>query len=350
MEFSRFLYERTDIEASFINSLLKRQKAEALFWISELFLSGWKEQTVGLLWQVYYDFFYIYHSKLERKIHMLLTKSIDLKSVLTVATTLYYLKHKTTHCFELRLLAQKTHIPSVNVIYKSIPSKYDVFKKKHFILSIIKKHIINVAYYFQDTATPPSDIHSDVKKLLKLKKFKVHHNTKNTEAHMVMALISKYAVLGKTGPISEQSKHSLFHIESSLLNEFIDVKAMRPYRILEKYRKYEIDNDIGFNHFSLARFAENTRENSVMDNMYYHWEYYAFKTPIWEERFNKYGGTQNHHTKQVEFPSEAASEAFYNIYGYEPDEQSSVTNLKSTKPVAEISYEKWHALVLQHSH
>jgi len=347
MEFSRFLYERTDVEASFINSLLKRKKSETLFWISELFLSGWKEQTVTLLWQVYYDFYYIYHSKLERKIHTLLTKSTDLKSVMTVATTLYYLKHKTTHCFEMRLLAKKITIPSVNFIYKSIPSKYDIFKNKHFILSIKKKHIINIAYYFQQEGLALCDVYSDVKKLLNLKKFRIHHTNKNIEEHMVMALISKYSVLSKPASIREQSKHSLFHIETSLLKELADVKAMRPYRILGEHRKYEIDDDIGLDHFSLARFRTHAYENSVAYNMYYHWEYYAFKTPLWEERFNKYGGIQNHLIKEVEFPSEEKTEAFYKIYAYDPDEQSSVTDRKSTKSISEISYEKWLQLVFQ---
>jgi len=355
MELSRYLYEKSEVRASFINSLLKRKKPESLFWISEFFLSGWHQETLHLLWEVYYDFYYIYHSKMEKKLLNIL-KDVNLKNILTATTTLYYLKEKTTYTFELRLIIKNTRIPSVNYIYKQIPEQYKVYKHKHFIYSIVKQHIINIGYYFQQannnsSTITVSDIYSDIKKLLGIDSFL--HKNKTIQQHMFIASISRYALFGETTP-TIRIRNALFHIESTLLkvitNEETDVAKQHPYRILENQRKYEIDDDIGLDHFSLPRFQDDILnkkdiENSVMYNIYYHWEYYAYNTPIWMARFTQYKGIQNHTTKEVEFPCEELAEQFYENYAYEPDEQSHVTNIKSAKNITEIQYNVWRSNV-----
>lgn len=82
----------------------------------------------------------------------------------------------------------------------------------------------------------------------------------------------------------------------------------RPYRVLRERRRYGIHRDIGAL-VPIRRLSE-------------HWEYDAYETPCWKERFRLYGGVPNHTTRRVEFPSDDALEAFYERYGYEPDEQS----------------------------
>ena len=81
--------------------------------------------------------------------------------------------------------------------------------------------------------------------------------------------------------------------------------------------------------------------NQVKHNMYFHWEYYAFETPIWRERFDHYKAIQNHETTEVDFPTDEVGEEFYQKYGYEPDEQPRETDEKSTKNIEEIDYKDW---------
>ena len=363
MQFSRYLYEKSEIQASFINTILKKQRNEATFWITELFLSGWREETVDLLWQVYYDFYYIYYSNLERKLSTLLREPPTLKSILTATTTLLSLKQTTTHVFEIRLIIEKTHVPNVNYIYKRIPKHYDNYKNKRFILSIKREHIVNIAYYFQKIAQSPSvfaDIQDDIKTLLKLSKFSVQHKNESRKKHMLIAMISKHMILHKKKSI-KITKVALSPIESSILEEIAreekSVETQNPYRVLSSQRKYGIDNDVGLDHFSLQRFQKETTEttkskrceNPVQHNIYFHWEYYAFHTPVWRERFERYKAFQNHETKEVEFPTEEIADQFYQKYAYDPDEQPTETDQKSTKKIEEITYDIWLSNInLQH--
>jgi hypothetical protein len=58
------------------------------------------------------------------------------------------------------------------------------------------------------------------------------------------------------------------------------------------------------------------------DAFYYHWEYYASKSPIWMARIQEYQGVINNETMKLEFPNEESFDSFYEKWGLEPDEQT----------------------------
>lgn len=59
------------------------------------------------------------------------------------------------------------------------------------------------------------------------------------------------------------------------------------------------------------------------------WIYYAVRSPIWEDRVLEYDCILDNETQQVIFPcGEEDGDAFYDHWGYEPDEQSQDTKLK----------------------
>jgi hypothetical protein len=53
----------------------------------------------------------------------------------------------------------------------------------------------------------------------------------------------------------------------------------------------------------------------------YNWLYYASFSPIWLTRINEHWGTINHTDKTVTFSDDDNQDEFYDLYGYEPDEQ-----------------------------
>lgn len=55
---------------------------------------------------------------------------------------------------------------------------------------------------------------------------------------------------------------------------------------------------------------------------YYHWEYYASRSPIWFDRIKEFQGVVNNESLKLEFPNDELFEAFYEKWGLEPDEQS----------------------------
>ena len=57
---TRYLYIYDECCLAFINSLLKKHDVkECYFWISEIYLSGFKIQSWQLLWFIYFDFYFI---------------------------------------------------------------------------------------------------------------------------------------------------------------------------------------------------------------------------------------------------------------------------------------------------
>jgi hypothetical protein len=72
--------------------------------------------------------------------------------------------------------------------------------------------------------------------------------------------------------------------------------------------------------------------------LWYHWEYFAYKCPLWKERFDLYDIKINHVGQEIVFANEDEEEEFYETYYYEFDEQSSITQNKIIGNIPKIMY------------
>jgi hypothetical protein len=63
-------------------------------------------------------------------------------------------------------------------------------------------------------------------------------------------------------------------------------------------------------------------QEQIQSLYWYHWLYYANKSPIWTERISTYGGQLNNESHSIDFDAIDLEEAFYEKYNLEPDEQS----------------------------
>ena len=106
------------------------------------------------------------------------------------------------------------------------------------------------------------------------------------------------------------------------------------YKTLSKRRIYGISKNIGC--FNLAR--QNKDINHIF---WYHWEYYAYKCPLWQGRFDKYNIEINEKKQTIDFKDEDEYEEFYEEYGYEPDEQSSDIQEKSICKMENFTIKNW---------
>ena len=89
--------------------------------------------------------------------------------------------------------------------------------------------------------------------------------------------------------------------------------------------------------FPLERFNFESPNKILWD----YWEYYAYKCPIWEQRFNKYKIKVNNKKELIDFENDDDLEEFYEEYGYEPDEQSKEVQEKSIKKIEKLVLKKW---------
>ena len=59
-----------------------------------------------------------------------------------------------------------------------------------------------------------------------------------------------------------------------------------------------------------------------------HWEYYAYRAPLWEHRIDEHKGTPDHDTKSIIWEDDDLLEQFYQTYGYDTDEASRETVMR----------------------
>lgn len=116
---------------------------------------------------------------------------------------------------------------------------------------------------------------------------------------------------------SNQSSHCkeiyvFVHIRAHIYYYKGDVVINKPYNVLKIRCLYGI-NDFGW-------LGDRYHRNII--DLFDHWEYYAYHSPIWKERIQKYKGIQDHKNKKIVFLNLIYEQEFYDKYGYEPDEQS----------------------------
>tara|TARA_B100000900_G_scaffold182436_1_gene154788 strand:- start:12835 stop:14139 length:1305 start_codon:yes stop_codon:yes gene_type:complete len=119
----------------------------------------------------------------------------------------------------------------------------------------------------------------------------------------------------------------------SILDDIL-LKIETPYKIFQNKRLYSISDNIGC--FNLQR-----NEYNLNDIFWYHWEYFAYKSPIWKKRFDKYNINVNDEKQTIEFKNEDELEEFYENYGFDPDEQKLDVQEKSIKKIKNKKLSDW---------
>lgn len=96
-----------------------------------------------------------------------------------------------------------------------------------------------------------------------------------------------------------------------------DIEKYKTYEgknVLKKSCLYSIHNNL--DELFKTSYCDITEQYRV------HWLYYSYDCPLWNSRIHKFGGKKNEINKKVEFDDSDKEEEFYNLYNYEPDEQS----------------------------
>lgn len=120
-----------------------------------------------------------------------------------------------------------------------------------------------------------------------------------------------------------------------LIMDEILLEFEKSNKTLKNKRLYSISDNIS-SCFKLDR--NNVNLNKIF---WYNWEYYAYKSPIWKKRFDKYDINIDDNKKIIKFNNEEEEEDFYRKFDYKPDEQSKETQEKSIKKFKKIDIIQW---------
>ena len=353
---TRFLYIYDEVCISLLTSLLKKQSLdECYFWTSELYLSGLEKQCWEFIWFVYYDFYYIDNPYFGDYISKKYSK-YDFKSVITVIKNMFKLK-SSPHIFITR--QYNINIKDITHIFRgkkpSWLTKYPT--KYHGLLRFIDKKI-----YHSAVSSLPEIITDELFEVLKTYfnipddefisiTMCIQSNDYDNSYHKLWSVIclfifnpSFYTSKKKLQCACSESEYN------TLLKHHSDPIPLSPkynhsqvYKTLEYKRKYHIHSLCSS--FTLLRDASKDIDTDIS----HHWEYHAYSTPIWLERFNKYKTIVDCENKRIEFMDDEELEAFYSLYGYDPDEQSKETQNKGLLLYENNNWKKWYDNVFQES-
>lgn len=329
LQFTRYLYNKDEVELTLLEAILKNKNLnEIYFWTLELYKTNDPEELWQFIFKMYYDFYYVSYPNFIKKIVTYYNKSKKKNDIKYVLFVIYNLKRASKH-IDFNIFLSRTYFSSrLTYIIKNIDltAFNGTLHQKLLSFAIKTKKNDLIAYYLKKVI--------NLKNIEEFLKLEFNISLKNNDPYNNK--FHKYLVLCLNIPKDEKK----FIFKKVPDSAYIDVeeklkqKEKTHYKILKTKRLYAISDKIGC--FSLVR------SNYLLDKeFWYHWEFHAFKSLVWKNRFNKCKIKVNKKKKEIEFLDDDEMEAFYQKYGYEPDEQTKEIQEKSIKKIKSIAFKEW---------
>lgn len=371
LQFTRYLYEKDEVKLSLIICILNKQE-ESVFWAYELYYSGFKLELIDIFWSIYYDFYYTLNPSFEKYLQTKLKNNLDFdtscENYISMIVNNFMIRPHTMDIFMLKKIVdicdfdnsdiQKYNISGnfeiINNELKSVLEAKDFMMLASLILTDIKEeHIIATFKASLDYFVTDIGLKIDSKKIvIEFEKYlnNKYHND-NKRVILLSRIVHYFVVMNNI----KLGKNIYVHIEPEdvILYETIcadlkekDKRTILPARkILPLAKIYSIDNDNYLSLFDLKR-----EKQDIKIAYYYNWIYHSSFSPLWRSRILKHCGRIDEKNKKIIFEEEEDSDdneqAFYDEFGYEPDEQK--VDIQN-KTIQEIKKERtWLSFYNEH--
>jgi hypothetical protein len=313
---TRLLYLVDHVKQNIVQCILLNEKEELCYWLAEYYHSGFHDDSMEWLTQIYYQYYALTYPCFEKYIQnkrMRYSITNDYSILVYIANNLRIKQHS------LHYEHAKNKTPQSNRGRKpNWLSKYDE-PIKTFMYLFSKQDWSKVYIQIQL---------SDRDNLRRM--YEAICVYTNNHQHINAELMTYYSNI--TGNYSLESiKQMLFatclHLLESYsittnygtwlpnknrMNLYTSIQVQsRPYDTLKLNVKYKTRQSIPQKQLS-----------SILNN----WLMYSYETPIWRQRIHRHGGKIEH--QHVVFSTDEQLEQFYEQYGYELDEQSNDIYLK----------------------
>jgi hypothetical protein len=338
--FTRYLYLKDEVRLALLVCLLNKSD-DTLFWAYELFHSGFKYEVFNFIITIYYDFFYTLNPSFEQ---YLIKKYNETEGLLTecligsiIQNLLYrpfntdvFMLKNICKLFEIEMKYEDSTKKKIynteqltnscqfwvnNKDYRSIANwvlnenkEFQLIKIYEIIIQIFEEHGVKLT---------KSKLLKDFNKLN-------FNDDKILLVAKIMALFSKKDKLKK-------GKSIYIPVTMEEIKCYETLILDRGHRVLEVACINGIDD---FEYLSLFKLKRNNY--NIDEKYWFNWLYHASFSPIWSKRIHKYGGYPNYLNQKVVFkedPNDELMQKFYDLYGYEPDEQKKSIQEKCIKTI-----------------
>lgn len=357
-QFTRYLYEKEEVKLSLILCILNK-KEEAIFWAYELYYSGFKTELINLFWTMYYDFYYTSNSSFEKyllkKLNNNLIFEANCENGLAMIVNNFMIRPHSMDIFMLKQIVNMCEFESDDNQLESVLQSEDYMILASLILSEIKDECLvdtlsQATQYFTKKGLnlDSKKIVAEYKKIIK----NDYHSNNNNKRVILLARIMYYFAVTKN---VKMGKNIYVHIEPEDIivyeNIYADLRRddLRPilpaYKILPLATIYYIDQ---YNYLSL--FHLKREKYNIITEYRDKWLYHVSFSPLWSERIKRHKGVIDEKSRTIIFEEQENSDdneqAFYDEFGYEPDEQKIETQ---NKTIQEIKSERtWTSFYSEH--
>ena len=337
--FTRYLYNLDEVRLTFLDCLLKQENLnECYYWLYEFYKSGYEEKTWELLWKIYCDFYLLKNPKMEIKIkekYNIWKQAPTFRPIMWVVKNLF----RQSSCYTVFMLRVYYCNRNTDILTSKMINLDGIHYKSENEIMLIKaineKKKIAVSYHLKR-------IKDNERRLLLVNTYLDTNIEYIENCDNYLYLLAKITQYLKITPkkkvyykiVSGREVKEILKSDDSCRNDGEHNDISYVYKTLKSKRLYGISKNIGC--FKLSR------EGLDIKHLYwYHWEYYAYKSPLWKSRFNKYNVKIVENNKTVKFADDDEYEEFYEEYGYEPDEQSKEVQEKSTCEIEKSTIKSW---------
>ena len=387
--YTRYLYIYQEVCLSLITDVLKGANLvsfdKVIYWISELYYSGYKKDIWCILFSIYYDFYHLNHPHLYKYLCKKYTLYIkhseqcdDDICISLILSTYRNLFIKNTKDFNNNICIIVNTVKHTEELVCDIDMKYLNYKGRkpvllqQFIrdkgndikpLAVVVSGVSPKIYKLLNTLFQ-AIIKKDIERIYKILYLLFGEMTSLYKNKSIICEIVPYIIDFKTCYYSNLSIYKetscdlsshiynldhnvLFRFISSIIYELLnknqknkdklkkafiicnkrDIETFKNtdiieteyhWKIMREKVKYKISDEIAL--FDLVR--DYFEEEAFIENIYYHWEYYAYIAPIWKKRFRKYKHKINDNKRTIIFDDEDDHECFCSKYLLEFDEQT----------------------------
>lgn len=331
LTFTKYLYNKDEVELTLMECILKNANFEEVyFWTIELYDSNNPEEIWQLLYKIYYDFYFLTNQKFENKINKYYLKWKKKHNIGYVIYIVYNLCRQNKN-IDVNIFIYRTYFSSIikyviqniniysysgNTIYEKLLNYAIKNKNNEFIAYYLKKcyKLKNIETFL--TENFPIDI-----------KKNEHYSNK---FHLLLCSCLNFPKTNKKF-IYKKVPDDAYNDVRDIVNK---TKSDIHWKILKEKRLYNISQSIGC--FKLVR------SNYKLDKeFWYNWEYHAYNSTIWKDRFDKYKIKIEPKKKLLTFLDDDEMEDFYSKWGYEPDEQTKEVQEKSIKYIKSNNIYDW---------
>ena len=331
--FTQYLYSEEDVRQAIATNILLKNKEKTNFWVQELMQSQLINILITLILNIYITYyfplnpeFYNYILKQTNRIRTSdYTESIN---AITDITNNLMIRPFTSDVLReaMRLQHDDTNSSTQPTFfgYSDIP---DIDIMDTLTVEDVITHIAGD----QIKPTNRKKIGTLFRNLDKLRKNPIKiaggdiHIPIDIERAARTALIVAYSTKQKMGkalfvpPTDIQPQKNYTHTHS-------------PDKILQTQTIMSMSDEISFCAYDKPIHDDSIRIEGASDAMRrafgQHWEYYAYRAPLWKHRIDEHKGTLDHDTKSIIWEDDDLLEQFYQAYGYDTDEASRETVMR----------------------